>query len=250
MANPCVSVVVPVYNAAAYIEKCIETVSGQTYTDWELILVDDCSSDQSVDIIEKHLGDERIRLISQPENLKAAQARNRGIKEAKGRFIAFLDVDDIWDERKLELQLDFMKKKDCAFSYTAYEFGDENARGTGKIVKVLPKINYRKALSRTIIFTSTVMFDLDKLTKEEIMMPDVPSEDTATWWKVLKTGVEAYGMDDVLTVYRRPSKSLSSNKFTAIKRIWNLYRRVEKLNPVYSAYNFVFWAFRATFRRL
>ena len=250
MANPCVSVVVPVYNAAAYIEKCIETVSGQTYTDWELILVDDCSSDQSVNIIEKHLGDERIRLIRQPENLKAAQARNRGIEEAKGRFIAFLDADDIWDERKLELQLDFMKKKDCAFSYTAYEFGDENARGTGKIVKVLPKINYRKALSRTIIFTSTVMFDLDKLTKEDIMMPDVPSEDTATWWKILKTGVEAYGMDDVLTVYRRPSKSLSSNKFTAIKRIWNLYRRVEKLNPVYSAYNFVFWAFRATFRRL
>lgn len=250
MANPCVSVVVPVYNAAAYIEKCIETVSGQTYTDWELILVDDCSSDQSVNIIEKHLGDERIRLIRQPENLKAAQARNRGIEEAKGRFIAFLDADDIWDERKLELQLDFMKKKDCAFSYTAYEFGDENARGTGKIVKVLPQINYRKALSRTIIFTSTVMFDLDKLTKEDIMMPDVPSEDTATWWKILKTGVEAYGMDDVLTVYRRPSKSLSSNKFTAIKRIWNLYRRVEKLNPVYSAYNFVFWAFRATFRRL
>lgn len=250
MANPCVSVVVPVYNAAAYIEKCIETVSGQTYTDWELILVDDCSSDQSVNIIEKHLGDERIRLLRQPENLKAAQARNRGIEEAKGRFIAFLDADDIWDERKLELQLDFMKKKDCAFSYTAYEFGDENARRTGKIVKVLPKINYRKALSRTIIFTSTVMFDLDKLTKEDIMMPDVPSEDTATWWKILKTGVEAYGMDDVLTVYRRPSKSLSSNKFTAIKRIWNLYRRVEKLNPVYSAYNFVFWAFRATFRRL
>lgn len=250
MANPCVSVVVPVYNAAAYIEKCIETVSGQTYTDWELILVDDCSSDQSVNIIEKHLGDERIRLIRQPENLKAAQARNRGIEEAKGRFISFLDADDIWDERKLEFQLDFMKKKDCAFSYTAYEFGDENARGTGKIVKVLPKINYRKALSRTIIFTSTVMFDLDKLTKEDIMMPDVPSEDTATWWKILKTGVEAYGMDDVLTVYRRPSKSLSSNKFTAIKRIWNLYRRVEKLNPVYSAYNFVFWAFRATFRRL
>lgn len=250
MANPLVSVIVPVYNAASYIEETIKSVLGQTYTDWELLLVDDCSTDDSVRIISKYCEDERIKLIKQPTNQKAAMARNAGIRQARGEFVAFLDSDDIWGETKLEKQLAFMKEKDCAFSYTEYEFGDENAEGTGKIVKVMPIINYRKALSRTIIFTSTVIFDLKKLSKELIMMPDVASEDTATWWKVLKSGINAYGLEEVLTIYRRPAKSLSSNKLTAIKRIWNLYRNVENLGVVSSAYNFVFWALRATLRRI
>ena len=248
--NPLISIVIPVHNAEKYIGKTIESVKAQTYTNWEILLVDDCSSDNSVEVITPYLEDDRISLIKNSENLKAAKSRNRGIEAAKGQLLAFLDADDIWDKDKLQREAEFIKTKDCAFAYTSYEFGDEEAKGTGKYVKVLPVLDYKKALSRTIIFTSTVMFNLEKISKEEIMMPDVPSEDTATWWKILKKGYRAYGLDESLTIYRRPEKSLSSNKLVAIKRIWFLYRKVEKLGFFSSAFNFVFWAFRATFRRL
>ena len=143
-----------------------------------------------------------------------------------------------------------MEKKKAAFSFTGYEFGDEEGQGTGKRVDVPAELVYKKALSRTVIFTSTVMFDLEKIKKDTIKMPVVASEDTATWWKVLRSGYTAYGLDEVLTVYRRPAGSLSANKLVAIKRIWNLYKKVEKLPLACSMWNFVWWAFRATLRRI
>lgn len=245
-----VSIIIPVHNAEKYIGETIESVLKQSYENWEMILVDDCSTDNSVQIIEKYLCDERINLIRQEKNVHAALTRNRGIEEASGRYIAFLDSDDIWNSKKLDKQLKYIKERDCAFSFTAYEFGDEAACPTGKIVHVPSELTYKKALSRTVIFTSTVIFDLTKIDKELIKMVNVPSEDTATWWKILKNGYNAYGLEEVLTIYRRPPKTLSSNKKVAIKRIWNLYRNVEKLNIFNSLYNFIFWAFRATFRRL
>ena len=111
-------------------------------------------------------------------------------------------------------------------------------------------MNYYKALSRTIIFTSTTLFDLSKLDKQLLYMPNVASEDTATWWQILRSGIVAYGLDEVTTIYRRPAKSLSSNKGKALIRIWNLYRNVEGLSLFQSAINFVGWAYRATIRRL
>ena len=250
MANKLVSIVIPVYNAAAYIEATIKSVLAQTYTDWELILSDDCSTDDSYGVIEPFLKDERISYIRLNENVGAANTRNRGVKEAKGDYLCYLDSDDIWLPDKLKKELDFINKTGAAFAFTSYEFGDENACGTGKIVKVPETLTYRKALSRTVIFTSTVMFDLNKISKEEIMMPSVPSEDTASWWQILRSGYTAYGLNEVLTIYRRPKSSLSSNKGTAIKRIWNLYRNVEHLNIFESAYYFLFWAIRATLRRI
>ena len=109
---------------------------------------------------------------------------------------------------------------------------------------------YFKALSRTVIFTTTVMLDTERTGRELIRMPEVKSEDTATWWKILKNGFTAYGLNEVLAVYRRPARSLSSNKLEAIRRIWNLYRKQEKLSLWYSVYNLFFWAVRATMRRL
>lgn len=247
-----VSIIVPVYNAGLYIEETIAMVQAQTYTNWELILVDDHSSDDSRDRIEKCIagGDKRIRLIAGPANAGAARARNTGIQNARGRYIAFLDADDIWMKDKLEKELAFMKEKQAAFVFTAYEFGDENAVRTGKVVHVPPALTYFKALSRTVIFTTTVLLDTDKTGREMIQMPDVKSEDTATWWKLLRNGFTAYGLDEVLAVYRRPVKSLSSNKLKAIRRIWNLYRREEKLPFLYSCYNLFFWALRAALRRI
>lgn len=248
-----ISIVTPVYNAAAFIRQTIKMVQAQSYQDWEWILVDDCSKDDSCKIIENYLKeqpDERIRLIKKEKNEGAALTRNRGIKEARGRYIAFLDADDVWFEQKLQRQMEFMKEKDAGFVFSAYEFGDESAVGTGRIVHVPESLTYKKALSRTIIFTTTVLLDTEKIPKELIYMPDVPSEDSATWWQILKQGYVAKGLNEVLAIYRRPGKSLSSNKLKAIRRIWYLYRKVEKLSFPASCMAFTGWAFRATLRRL
>lgn len=249
-----VSIIVPVYNAGKYIDDTISMVKAQTYPCWELILVDDCSLDDSCERIKKYIAHEeekeRIRLIQKPLNEGAAKARNTGIDAAEGRYLAFLDADDIWKKDKLERGLAFMKEKEAAFVFSAYEFGNEKAEPTGKIVRVPEMLDYRQALSRTVIFTSTVLFDTEKIKKELIHMPQVKSEDTATWWKILRAGYTAYGLNEVLAIYRRPAKSLSSNKLEAVCRIWNLYRREEGLNFLYSLYNLFFWALRATLRRI
>lgn len=247
-----VSIVVPVYNAANYIENTIEMVCRQTYKDWELILVDDASRDESAQIIENYVKNQgkRIRLIRKKVNQGAAEARNTGIDASSGRYIAFLDADDVWDPEKLEKQVAYMERTGAAFCFHAYEFGDENANPTGKIVHVPEKLKYKQALSRTIIFTTTVMFDTEKIDMEIIHMPNVPSEDTATWWRILKSGYEAYGLDENLAIYRRPARSLSSNKLEAIRRIWFLYRNIAGLSVAKSLFYFGGWAVRATLRRL
>lgn len=247
-----VSIVVPVYNAAKYIENTIDMVCNQTYKDWELILVDDASRDGSADIIEEYIKDQgkRIRLIRKETNAGAAAARNSGIDASAGRYIAFLDADDVWAADKLEKQIEFMEKTGAAFSFHSYEFGDERAKPTGKIVHVPETLNFRQALSRTVIFTTTVMFDTEKIDMEIIHMPMVPSEDTATWWRILKSGIVAYGLDENLAIYRRPPKSLSSNKLIALERIWFLYRNIANLSVLESIFYFGGWAVRATLRRL
>ncbi len=138
----------------------------------------------------------------------------------------------------------------AALVFTAYVFGDEQAMPTWNIVTVPPVLTYREALSRTVIFTTTVLLDTEKTGRNLIRMPEVKSEDSATWWKILRSGFVAYGLNEVLAIYRRPAKSLSSNKLEAVKRIWNLYRREEKLSLLQSVYNLFFWALRATIRRL
>ena len=250
-----VSIIVPVYRAQAYIAETIAMVRKQTYHNWELILVDDASPDDSAKLIqnmidEKSTETEHIRLIRKEKNEGAAKARNTGIALAQGRYIAFLDADDIWFPDKLEKELAFMKQKHAGFAFTAYEFGDENAKGTGKTVTVPEQLTYRKALSRTVIFTTTVIFDTEVIPEELIRMPDVESEDTATWWKILRAGYTAYGLNEVLAIYRRPEKSLSSNKFIAMKRIWYLYRKEERLTLPDSIFCFCLWAIRATLRRI
>ena len=249
-----VSIIVPVYKAGEYIRKTVSHVTGQTYTDWELILVDDHSPDGTADIIKSmidEMQDARIRLIENDDNHGAAYSRNRGLDQARGRYIAFLDADDVWLPKRLELGMTYLEEHpEAGFVFGAYEFGDEEARGTGRIVHVPASIDYEHALSRTVIFTSTTLFDTEKVDKELIHMPMVASEDTATWWQVLRAGHKAYGIDEVMAIYRRPAKSLSSNKFKAMARIWNLYRQVEHLPLIKSAVCFTGWAFRATLRRL
>ena len=246
-----VSIVVPVYNAARFIDETIKTVLDQTYTNWELLLVDDKSTDESVELIKPYAAkDKRIKLLRNKQNSGAAISRNKGIDAAKGRYIAFLDADDLWLPTKLEKQVAFMQKQDCAFSFTGYEFADENGKPNGKKVRVPATITYKQALKNTTIFTATVMFDLEKLNKINIHMPNVKSEDTATWWKVLKIVEHAYGIDIILSYYRRHDSSLSSNKLEAVFRTWTLYRECEQLSITSSVYYFLRYINNAILRRI
>ena len=138
----------------------------------------------------------------------------------------------------------------AGFVFMGYEFADASGEGLGKVVHVPAQINYRQALKNTTIFTSTVMIDRNIIPDEDIYMPCIASEDTATWWQILKKHGAAYGIDENLVKYRRSAATLSSNKMTAVRRIWSLYRRQERLSVAESMYCMVFWAFRAVFRRL
>ena len=244
-----ISIIVPVYNAEKYIRETVESVLAQTFDDWELLLVDDCSTDSSREIING-FDDPRIRLIKQPENKGAYAARTRGLKEAEGRYIAFLDADDLWEREKLEHELSFLKENNAGFVFTAYEFADGNGVGNGSVVHVPKVLPYKKALHRTIIFTSTVMIDRNVISDDLITMPHIKSEDTATWWNILKAGHTAYGLDENLVRYRRVSGTLSSNKVEATRRIWNLLRNIAGLNVIAASWHFCLWAFLATWRRV
>ncbi len=249
--KPLVSIVIPVHNAEKYIEETVRSVQAQTIQDLELLLVEDGSRDASAEKLQAlAAADERIRVFTNGEPHGACYARNLGIREAKGRYLAFLDADDLWKSTKLERSLAKMRETGAAFLFTAYEFGDQQAVGTGKVVHVPAQLNYRQALPRTIIFTSTVVFDLQQLKKEQIYMPQITSEDTATWWNILRSGVTAYGLDENLVIYRRAGKSLSSNKLEAIRRIWILYRKNENMGILPSLYYLCGWAVRAVARRL
>lgn len=250
MQENVVSIVIPVYNAEKYVEETILCVLNQTYKEWELLLVDDGSTDRSGAIIDAYANkDSRIKAIH-VKNGSAAKARNTGTEHASGRFLAFLDADDLWEKEKLEKELSFLRQKDAAFVFTGYEFADGLGKGTGKVVRVPETLSYRKALKNTTIFTSTVMFDMKKTGRELLYMPQIKSEDTALWWKVLRNGYVAYGLDENLVKYRRGGKTLSSNKLEAIRRIWNLYRKAEGLSVFWSSYYFVFWAWNAVARRV
>ncbi|MCM1101296.1 MAG: glycosyltransferase [Clostridium sp.] len=248
-----VSIIVPVYNVEKYIVEAIESVRRQTYDNWELLLVEDGSTDDTGRIMEEYgesVRDDRIRILRQPENRGAAEARNRGVTEARGRYIAYLDSDDLWEPEKLERELAFMRERQAAFAFTGYEFADESGKGMGKVVHVPRTLNYKQALRNTTIFTTTVMFDTARIPKEMLQMPKVKSEDTALWWKVLRNGYIAWGLDENLVKYRRAGSSLSSNKLEAVRRIWNLYRKVEGLSVPVCMWNFGFWAVRAVWRRV
>ncbi len=249
-----ISIIVPVYKAEKYIEKTLYAIFAQTYENWEAVLVVDGQVDDSEQIIREVTAregmEEKVQILIRGENQGAAKARNMGVEHAKGRYITYLDADDFWVKEKLEKELKFIQEKKVGFVFAGYEFGDEEANPTGKIVHVPETLKYKEALKNTTIFTTTVMFDTTIIPKELLVMPEVKSEDTALWWKILRQGYTAYGLDENLAIYRRPPKSLSSNKVEAIRRIWNLYRKEEKLSLVYSFYNFCFWAVRAVYRRV
>lgn len=249
MTNSMVSVVTPVYNAADFLKETIESVLQQSYQDFEYLLVDDCSTDNSADIIKKFANtDSRIKYIKLDTNSGAAVARNTGIENAKGRYIAFIDSDDVWYPEKLTKQLKFMTEQNEAFTYTGYEHITED--GEVQSAPSFPKrLNYSGLLKNTAIACSTVVIDREII--GDFSMPLVrKGQDTATWLKILRDHDYAYLVDEVLNQYRGREGSLSSNKLDALKRTWNTYRNLENL-PLHKAiYYFVFYVLNAVKRRL
>lgn len=223
-----VSVITPVHNAERYIETTLKSVLNQSYKYLEIILVDDASKDSSRDIIRKYEKiDSRVRPILLDNNVGVANARNEGIKNARGQYIAFLDSDDIWLEEKLSEQIKFMKDKDIAFSHTSYEFIDEEGNKIGKPVVVSGVVGYNDLLKQNTIGCLTVVIDRSKIDK--IKMPQIRHEDYATWLSILRNNHKAYGLNKVLALYRKSSNSLSGNKIKSAIWTWNIIRNVEKV---------------------
>ena len=241
----CIDIIMPAYNCEKYISQAIETVKQQTYTNWRLIIINDKSTDNTKNEITK-VQNEKITIIDLKENVGVAEARNIGIKEAQNRYIAFLDADDMWEKDKLEKQLKFMKKNDYEFTYTSFTYLKNEKR---KEVKKIPQsLNYKQALKNTIILTSTVMIDREKV--KEIHMPNIPSEDTATWWNILKTGAIAHGLNERLTTYRVTKQGLSSNKIKNSKKTWDLYKKQEAFSYIKSMYFFSHYMVNAIKKRV
>lgn len=242
-----VSIITPSYNSEKFISKTINSVLLQTYTNWELIIVDDVSPDNANNIIEEYVKkDNRIKLIKLENNSGAALARNKAIEEAKGRFIAFLDADDCWKKDKLEKQINFMIKNDYAFTYTAYEKVDENGIFLGNM-GVPQKVSYSSLLKTCVIGCLTSVYDTQKLGK--VYMPLIRKrQDFGLWLKILKKVDFAYGIKENLAVYTVRTDSISANKRSAAQFTWKLYREVEKLNIFKASYYFCNYAVRGVLR--
>lgn len=249
--KPTVSIITPVYNSAKYIEDTINSVRQQSYEDFEMILVDDCSKDNSREIIENITKiDNRIQYMLLEKNSGAAVARNTGIKAARGKYIAFLDSDDVWKEEKLTKQLSFMEKNNVFFTYTAFETISEDNEVYQDFVGVPERLNYTQLLKNTAIACSTVI--IDRTSIGDFEMPLVrKGQDTATWLKLLRESVSyAYGINEVLSSYRKVKGSISDDKISALKRTWNTYRNIEKLPLYKSVYYFSWYMYNAIKKRI
>lgn len=246
MIKDLVSVITPAYNCAEFLGKTIESVIFQTYTNWEMIIVDDCSTDNTADVVKSY-SDSRIKYFCLEKNSGAAVARTQAMKIANGEYMAFLDSDDLWLPKKLEKQLDFMNKNDYAFSCTEYEQIDEDGKCNGKIIKTVNKTDYNRLLLDCPVGNSTVMYNVEKMGKFEV--PNIRKRnDDALWLTMLKKERYIYGMPEVLAQYRIRPNSISSNKFKLIKYHWILYRDIEHLSVFRSVFHICWWTFLKVFR--
>lgn len=248
--KPLISVITPVYNAEKYILQTVDSVMNQTFENFEHLLIDDRSPDNSAEIIKEYQKrDNRIQYIKLEENSGAAVARNTGIENARGRYVAFVDSDDKWYPAKLEKQLKYMEEENKAFTYTKFELINDDGTLKKEAAQIPEKFDYSGLLKNTAIACSTVMIDTSVI--KDIKMPLVrKGQDTATWLKILRNHDYAYLVDETLNQYRSVEGSLSSNKIQALKRTWNTYRNIEKLPLPKACYYFAAYCFNAVMRRV
>lgn len=245
-----VSIVTPVFNAESFIEQTIRSVLAQTYTDWELLLIDDCSTDSSEKIIKQFVQkDKRIKYCRLQENSGAAVARNTAISLAQGEYLAFLDSDDLWVKNKLERQLSFMKTQGAAFVFSRIRMIDQQGRTLKEIIPIPAKVNYNTLLRRTVIATSTVLIH-----RKQIGIFFMPlrrgGQDYATWLFLLRSIDYAYGQDECLVEYRVSDHSLSSKKKDSIRQVYEIQTKDEHIGKLHAVINtccFCLYAFKKHF---
>ena len=242
-----VSIIIPVYNAEKFIGETIESVISQTYTNWEILILNDMSTDRSYEIIQEYAQkDGRIKVINSEKNIGVVEGRNRLINEADGEYIAFLDADDYWKEDKLEKQIEFMKNKDIAISCTEYTRVTENGKPINEI-KIKEEITYRDLLKNNYLGCLTVVYNAGKLGKRYFKELE-KNEDYVLWLEIVKDVNTIYGLKENLAYYRVLDNSRSSNKVKTAKVRWEIYRKIEKLSLLKSIYYFLHYAIRAVLK--
>lgn len=246
-----VSIITATYNSEFLIEATYESIRSQSFQDWEWVITDDCSSDNTWEVISLIAeNDRRVKIFRNVENMGSAISRNNSIYSSSGRFLAFIDSDDLWVSNKLEKQLQFMVEG-IDFSFTAYYLIDSRGKSLGRLVDSNQRggFTYEEMLrKKATLGCSTVMIRKDAF--PDIQMPLLRTgQDYATWLKLLRTGKKAFVIPEPLTGYRILPNSISRNKVKKAKRQWQIYREVEGLRFFKSLECFLFYAWRAVFRK-
>lgn len=228
-----ISIITPSYNSEKFIGQMIESILEQSYTNWELLITDDCSTDNSCAIIKGYMQkDERIKLFRLTKNQGAGVARNESIKNASGRYIAFCDSDDMWKPNKLETQVKFMMSHNYYFTFTSYDIVNEEGRKIG-YVGAKRQLSYASLLRSNEIGCLTCMYDSNFLGK--MYFPTIRKrQDWGLWLSIIKKSKRAYGINESLAIYRNRGASISSNKLEMLKYNFRLYNEVEKFTKVKS----------------
>lgn len=233
VSDKLVSIIMPAYNAESTITQSIDSVISQTYGEWELIVVDDGSSDETAKIVEAY-NSYSVYLIKNHHEKGAAGARKSAIDKAKGRYIAFLDSDDIWDDNKLEKQIKYMESNGCSFVYSDYYMFDESIADVRSLVSPPDRLSYADLIKNCMVGCLTVV--LDRTQFEEFDFPISPKEEYAFWLRLLRQTKHAYRVPNTTSYYRRSSQSLSGNKLKEISKQWYVVRKMEKTNFWLSLY--------------
>lgn len=242
-----VSIITPAWKAERWIAETIESVLAQTYSNWEMWVVDDCSPDHTADIVLQYAArDSRVRLIRQPVNGGPAAARNAAILAAHGRWLAFLDSDDLWLPEKLAAQLSFQVGQSAVLTYTEFRRMSATAGVIGRQITVPDSLTYTQLLGNTAIATSTVI--VDRHLAGEVRLKPMYYDDFGCWLDILRSGESAIGLHQDLMRYRVVGGSVSRNKWRSAREVWKTYRQVEKLDLVASAMHFAKYATRGFFK--
>ena len=243
--EPLVSVVIPVYNASKYLAKTLDSALSQTYKNLEIILINDCSTDNSLEIMRDYeKADFRIRVLDSEKNQGVAAVRNRGIQAATGEYIALLDSDDVWVEDKIERQLKLLKENNAQIAYSSYSFIDENDQPIMHPFIVPEETTYKQMLKCNEIGCSTAIVEAD-LFKKHPFKKEFYHEDYVLWMELLSIPVRAVGISDVLVYYRYSSGSRSFNKVNAAQQRWKIYRKALDMNLIKSSTAMLGYMFNA-----
>jgi teichuronic acid biosynthesis glycosyltransferase TuaG len=244
MDDNLVSIIVPAYMAASFIGRTCESVIAQTYPHWEMLVVDDCSPDETRKVVEEWTArDPRIRLVALERNGGPAAARNAALESANGRWIAFLDSDDMWLPAKLERSLAYAQSNRAALVFTAYRRISKDESRIGDLIHVPRTLTYGQLLGNTAIATSTVL--IDRTLAGDVRMERVHYDDFVCWLAILKRGHIAHGLDEDLMRYRVLAQSVSRNKGRSVREVWKTYREVLRLNLLAASWYFTRYAVNA-----